>query len=78
MATFARDGLPNLTLRIRAPVLAITGEHDAPPMRSDAVARGSGPLCEQLVVTPLADSGHERMQEPPPLTVALVERFLDC
>jgi len=35
-----------------------------------------GPLCAQLVITPLADSGHYPMQEMPPLTVALVERFL--
>lgn len=76
VAMFARDGLPDPTARISVPVLAITGEQDAPPMRSEAVARALTPLCEQLVVTPLADSGHYPMQEMPPLTVALIERFL--
>jgi pimeloyl-ACP methyl ester carboxylesterase len=73
---FARDGLPDPTAAITIPVLAITGEQDAPPMRREAVTRSLGPLCAQLVVTPLADSGHYPMQAMPPLTVALVERFL--
>ena len=71
-----RDGLPDLTVRITVPVLAITGEEDAPPMRREAVTRALGPLCDQLVVTPLADSGHYPLEEMPPLTVAIVERFL--
>jgi hypothetical protein len=54
----------------------IQGINLAPPMRREAVTRSLGPLCAQLVVTPLADSGHYPMQEMPPLTVALVERFL--
>jgi 3-oxoadipate enol-lactonase len=73
---FARDGLPDPTARITVPVLAITGEQDAPPMRSEAVTRALGPLCDHFAVSPLADSGHYPMQEMPPLTVALVERFL--
>ncbi len=73
---FASDGLPNPTARITVPVLAITGEQDLPPMRSDAVKLSLGPLCAQLTVTALADAGHYPMQEMPPLTVALVERFL--
>jgi 3-oxoadipate enol-lactonase len=73
---FARDGLPEPTAHISVPVLAITGEQDAPPMRSEAVTRALGPLCDQLAVTALADSGHYPMQEMPPLTVALVQRFL--
>lgn len=75
-AMFAREGLPDLRTRIAIPVLAITGEQDAPPMRQEAVARDLKPLCEQLTVTSLADSGHYPMQEMPPLTVALVQRFL--
>jgi 3-oxoadipate enol-lactonase len=73
---FARDGLPDPLAPITVPVLAITGEQDAPPMRREAVMGSLGPLCTQLVVTPLADAGHYPMQEMPPLTVALVERFL--
>ena len=45
-------------------------------MQREAVTQALGPLCDQLVVTPLADSGHYPMQEMPPLTVSLVERFL--
>jgi pimeloyl-ACP methyl ester carboxylesterase len=76
VAMFARDGLPEPKAPITIPVLAITGEQDAPPMRREAVLLSLGPLCAELVVTPLADSGHYPMQEMPPLTVALVERFL--
>jgi 3-oxoadipate enol-lactonase len=76
VALFARDGLPDPSAKVTAPVLAITGEQDAPPMRREAVLRELEPICTELVVTPLADSGHYPMQEMPPLTVALVERFL--
>lgn len=76
VAMFARDGLPEPNAPIGVPVLAITGEQDAPPMRSDAVGRMLAPLCAQFTLTALADSGHYPMQEMPPLTVALVERFL--
>jgi 3-oxoadipate enol-lactonase len=76
VAMFARDGLPDPTARIKVPVLAITGEQDVPPLRREPVAQALGPLCEKLTITALADSGHYPMQEMPPLTVALVERFL--
>jgi len=76
VAMYARDGLPDRTTRISVPVLAITGEQDAPPMRMEAVLRALGTICDDLVVTPLADSGHYPMQEMPPLTVALAEQFL--
>lgn len=73
---FARDGLPQPEAPIALPVLAITGEQDAPPMRSEAVARALEPICSDLRVLTLQDSGHYPMQELPPLTVSLVERFL--
>jgi len=76
VAMFARDGLPDPTTRITVPVLAITGEQDAPPMRREAVTLAWAPLCDDLIVIPLADSGHYPMQEMPPLTVALIESFL--
>jgi 3-oxoadipate enol-lactonase len=76
VSLFARDGLPDPTTPITIPVLAITGEQDAPPMRQAAVEQSLGAICAQLVVAPLTDSGHYPMQEMPPLTVALVERFL--
>lgn len=78
VAMFARDGLPDLTTRIAAPVLAITGEQDAEPMRAAAVTRALSPLCEDLAVIGLAESGHYPMQELPPLLAAHVERFLSA
>jgi 3-oxoadipate enol-lactonase len=76
VAMFARDGLPEPTRRIACPLLAITGEHDAEPMRSLAVKRVLSPLCDRLTVVPLTECGHYPMQEMPPLFVAHVERFL--
>lgn len=75
-AMFMRDGVPHPTARVVVPVLAITGEQDAIPMRRDAVVGNFSPVCEKLEVIALADSGHYPMQEMPPLTVAIVERFL--
>ena len=75
-AMYARDGLPDAVRRIEPPVLAITGEQDFEPMRSASVTRSLSPICAQLSVVPLIDSGHYPMQEMPPLTVATVERFL--
>lgn len=76
VAMFASRGLPDPTLRISAPVLAVTGEQDGEIMRSTAVTKLLTPLCERLEVAPLADCGHYPMQEAPPLLVAIVERFL--
>lgn len=76
VAMFARDGLPDRSTRIRAPVLAVTGEQDAEPMRSAAVSSALSPLCERLGVVAIAEAGHYPMQECPPLLVAHVERFL--
>jgi len=73
---FARDGLPNPDARVACPVLAITGEKDAPPMRRQAITDGLAPICERLIVSALADCGHYPMQEAPPLLVTTVERFL--
>jgi 3-oxoadipate enol-lactonase len=73
---FARDGLPHPDARVACPVLAITGEKDAPPMRQAAVTEDLAPLCERLIVTPLVDCGHYPMQEAPPLLVTTLERFL--
>ncbi|MGC4070228.1 MAG: hypothetical protein QM784_37320 [Polyangiaceae bacterium] len=50
-------------------------QQDAPPMRSEAVQSLLAPLSDRFTVVPRADSGHYPMQEQPPLTVALVERF---
>jgi pimeloyl-ACP methyl ester carboxylesterase len=76
LAMFARDGFPDKARRIDVPVLAITGEQDADVMRRAAVIQEWSPLCEQLVVAPLADTGHYPMHEAPPLLVSTLERFL--
>lgn len=76
VAMFAQQGLPDLTTRVGIPVLAVTGEQDGPPLRSAAITPLLSSLCEQLEVTPIADSGHYPMQETPPLLVTIVERFL--
>jgi hypothetical protein len=75
-AMFARDGLPEPAARILCPLLAVTGEQDVEIMRSAAVTKFLAPLCDPLIVSPLADCGHYPMQEAPPLLVAIVERFL--
>src|SRR5690606_25852492 len=73
---FVRDGLPDLASRVRVPVLAVTGEEDAPPLRAAAAREALEPLCEQLSLAPIANSGHYPMQEAPPLLVTRVEKFL--
>ena len=73
---FARQGLPDVKRQVTASVLAITGEQDTEIMRSNAVRQALSPLCPDLTVRPLAEVGHYPMQEAPPLTYTLVERFL--
>jgi pimeloyl-ACP methyl ester carboxylesterase len=73
---FTLDGVPDPTARVAVPVLAITGEQDFPPLRRAALLTHLSPICDRLEVVALADSGHYPMQEMPPLTVGLVERFL--
>ncbi len=73
---FARDGIPDRRATVAAPVLAITGERDAPPMRAEAVTAALSPLCPSLAVVPFADCGHYPMQEAPPRLVAVIEGFL--
>ena len=73
---FARHGLPHPEIKIRCPVLAITGEQDIEIMRQASVTKLLAPICDRLTVTPLVDCGHYPMQEAPPLLVALIERFL--
>jgi pimeloyl-ACP methyl ester carboxylesterase len=72
---FARHGLPNRHAPVAAPVLAITGERDTPPMRRAAVTDALSPLCADLEVVSFPDCGHYPMQETPPRLVAVLERF---
>ncbi len=73
---FARRGLSDPHSTVEVPVMAVTGEQDAEPMRSAAVQQLLAPLCARLTVKAIVESGHYPMQETPPLLVALVERFL--
>jgi pimeloyl-ACP methyl ester carboxylesterase len=73
---FARDGLPDLQTQVVTPTLAVTGEQDAPHMRSSAVSESLRPFCTDLSVTSVETSGHYPMQEAPPLTAAIVQQFI--
>lgn len=76
LAMFGVRGLPDRATTITAPVLAITGEEDAPPMRRDATTQSLAPLCGALEVASISECGHYPMQESPPRFVTLVERFV--
>jgi len=73
---FARHGLPDAAARIVRPVLAVTGDQDAEIMRKASVTELLAPLCPDLELVPLQDSGHYPMQETPPLLAAVLERFM--
>lgn len=73
---FARQGLPDRQRPVSVPVLALTGECDAEIMRAQAVRESLAPLCPDLLVEKIAEAGHYPMQEAPPLTYTLIERFL--
>ena len=75
IAMYARDGLPTPDVSVEVPVLAITGEEDAPAMRKAAVLENLAHLCPTLEVAALTQCGHYPMQEMPPLTVSLIEHF---
>lgn len=74
-AMFARDGLPDLTTRLTMPLLAITGEEDAEPMRAAPVRVMLAPFAHDLRVEPIRDSGHYPMQETPALLAAHLNRY---
>lgn len=76
LAMFGVRGLPDRVTAITQPVLALTGEEDAPPMRRAAVEQWFAALCPTLEVASIAECGHYPMQESPPRMVALVEDFL--
>lgn len=73
---FARQGLPDRERSVGVPVLALTGARDAEIMQAPAVRASLSPLCPDLLVQQIAEAGHYPMQEAPPLTYTLVERFL--
>ena len=73
---FGRQGMPDPVTAVEVPVLAVTGEEDAEPMRAAAVRAGLAALCPDLEVVPLLQCGHYPMQEVPVLLAAVLERFL--
>lgn len=73
---FGTRGLPDRTTHIACPVLAITGDDDAPPMRSEPARSNLSRLCDELQVVAFAACGHYPMQEMPPRLVGEVERFI--
>jgi len=76
VALFGVRGIPDRTTRVQSPVLAVTGEQDAPPMRRDAAERSLAPLCPRLTLASIEECGHYPMQETPPLFVSTVQAFL--
>jgi 3-oxoadipate enol-lactonase len=62
--------------RITVPLLAITGELDSEPLRSEPTRAAWAPLCDQFEVVGLAQSAHYPMQEMPPLFTSVLQRFL--
>jgi 3-oxoadipate enol-lactonase len=73
---YAKHGLPEPDKKITMPLLAVTGELDAPHMREASVKEFLAPLSDKLDVVPIAMSGHYPMQETPPLLCAILQRFL--
>jgi pimeloyl-ACP methyl ester carboxylesterase len=63
-------------VRVRQPVLAVTGEQDMPPVRKDSITPLLSAVCSQLTVAPIADASHYPMQETPPLFATILDRFL--
>jgi pimeloyl-ACP methyl ester carboxylesterase len=75
---YARDGLPDPTAPILPPTFAISCEQDAPMFHRQAVAERLTPLCKDLTLASLAESGHYPMQEAPPLLATYVQRFFEA
>jgi 3-oxoadipate enol-lactonase len=75
-ALFACRGLPSPTARITIPVLCVTGERDVEIMRRESMTNLLSPICDDLTMRSIAESGHYPMQEAPPHLVTLIERFL--
>ncbi len=76
VAMFGVRGLPDRSAAITQPVLAITGEEDAPPMRRASVEQAFAALCSALEVEAISECGHYPMQECPPRLAAMIEDFL--
>ena len=73
---FAVNGVPNPEATAAIPILAVTGEQDAPSMRGGSVKDYFAPICPQLTIASIAECGHYPMQETPPLLATIIERFL--
>ena len=75
-AMFVQHGLPEPTVPLAMPTLVVSGERDVEIMRRASLERAFTPLCRELTVASIDESGHYPMQEAPPLLVTLIERFL--
>lgn len=73
---FARQGGPDHEQPIGVPVLALTGARDVEIMQAPAVHATLSSLCPALLVQQIAEAGHYPMQEAPPMTYTIIERFL--
>ncbi|HEY0837568.1 MAG TPA: alpha/beta hydrolase [Azospirillum sp.] len=58
------------------PILALLGAHDLPLYREPSVRERFGALYPNLDIAVCQEAGHYPMLECPPLTAALIERFV--
>jgi hypothetical protein len=73
---FARDGLPNRRTKIDVPLLVLTGEHDAEPMR-EASMRASLSRCgRSSSAAPCPTAATIQCKEAQPLGVTVIECFV--
>ncbi len=75
-AMWGRADISRDAKSVKAPMLVITGDHDAPHFREEAMQQAMRPLYPHAQYFRLEGSGHYPMQEQPPLMVAAIERFL--
>jgi pimeloyl-ACP methyl ester carboxylesterase len=61
---------------VRAPMLVVTGAHDAPPFQEAYLKQALRPFYPQAAYATCEGSGHYPMQEQPPLLATQLERFL--
>ena len=76
VAMFASTDVSADASRATMPVLIVTGAHDAPPFRAEALAASMRPFYPQAQIISMAESAHYPMQEQPPAFATELERFL--
>ena len=73
---FASQGMAGRRWLITAPRWRLQGKQDALFMRSRAILESYKSLCTALSVCSIESAAHYPMQDVPPLTYTLIDRFL--